>query len=257
MARHVQRGTVIAYHAIGECPRAEDLHNLFVPVDAFRAQMAYLARRRTVVPLESIVGGVPADGHPSVAITFDDAYRNVLTNAGPILARHGFPATVFVATKWIGQRNTWDRPSPCDLAIMTEAELRDAEAMGIDIEAHGHAHIDLSESSYDEALADFEACGRRFSQVLGRRPRYLAYPYLTGSEGARRAARAVGVEAAFSIDVLGEGRYAYERVAITPLDGPRLFALKTSGRYLGWRRSPVLSAAYRLARPVVRRQLRA
>jgi peptidoglycan/xylan/chitin deacetylase (PgdA/CDA1 family) len=47
----------------------------------------------------------------TIAITFDDAYRDVLRNAKPVLADLGIPATVFVVTGKLGSEEGfwWDR----------------------------------------------------------------------------------------------------------------------------------------------------
>ncbi|HWL65709.1 MAG TPA: polysaccharide deacetylase, partial [Actinomycetota bacterium] len=81
------RPVILAYHAIGECPRERDPGNLFVTPAAFERQMSYLARRKKVVSLEQALANPTGDN--VIVITFDDAYRNVLTQAGPILARYG------------------------------------------------------------------------------------------------------------------------------------------------------------------------
>src|SRR5208283_2897694 len=62
-----------------------------------------------------------------------DAYRSVLTLAVPILERYGFPATVFVPTKWIGMRNRWDPPSELPLDIMTAEELLELRDRGFEL----------------------------------------------------------------------------------------------------------------------------
>src|SRR6266436_1055894 len=46
-----------------------------------------------------------------IVITFDDGYRDFYTNAMPILRKHGFAATMFVSTGFIGDERR--RFNPC------------------------------------------------------------------------------------------------------------------------------------------------
>lgn len=245
--------TVIAYHAVGDCPPEDDPHSLWVPTEVFERQMAYLARARDVVPLESLVAGTTT-ARRAVAITFDDGYRSVLTTAVPILRRYGLTGTVFTPTAHIGDQNRWDAPSRRALEIMTEDELREAEANGVSVESHGHQHVDLSAASEEEARADLASSVERLADVVGRPPRLLAFPFRTGSAGARRAAEQLGFAAAFTIDIPHDGQFGWGRVGIAPGDSMALFQAKTSGRYLALRHHPVLAGGYRLLRRVLPRR---
>ncbi|WP_281177556.1 polysaccharide deacetylase family protein [Rubellimicrobium mesophilum] len=72
--------------------------------------MALLAQTRRPVPLRWLTAELRAGRRPpgAVAVTFDDAYRDVLENAQPSLVRHGVPATVFVVSGTIGsERGYW------------------------------------------------------------------------------------------------------------------------------------------------------
>jgi peptidoglycan/xylan/chitin deacetylase (PgdA/CDA1 family) len=223
--------TVLAYHAIGECRSADDPHLLFVSPGSFEAQMEYLARHRRVVSLADAVSESRAPGKPSVAITFDDGYRSVLENAVPILERHGFPATVFVPTAYIGDRNRWDEPLPHPLEIMNTEELRAAEARGLSVESHGHAHIDLSNADVGAAREDLARSVAILDEVTGRQPRFLAYPFTAGSTGAQQAAAQLRFVAAFNIEGRDRGPFARARVPVGRLDPAWLFPVQTSGHY--------------------------
>ncbi len=100
------RVLVLTYH--GVLPPATDAYVNRQCVDArmFDAQLAWLTRTYHVLPLGTIVDAL-ASGTPlppsSVAITFDDGLRNVLTDALPILRAHKAPATLFLCTGFVDQ----------------------------------------------------------------------------------------------------------------------------------------------------------
>ena len=225
-----------------------------MPTEAFAKQMAFLARHRRVVPLNALTEGTLAPGPPAVAITFDDAYRNVLLNGAPILRSYGFVATVFVPTKWIGAGNGWDADKPCfPLEIMDEGELRRAERQGMSIESHGHAHLDYEQASPTVVADDIRLSVDRLSDILGRRPRYLAYPYGGHSDLARTLVQEAGFEDAFLFNEVEGGRFARERVSVDGHEGRLRLRLKTAGGYLARRRSAIGTGAALVVRRTRRR----
>ena len=100
---------VLRYHSVSF--GADYCHsNNAVSARLFDRQMAYLARRYRVVPLDRVVDFVVA-GRPlpprAVAITFDDGYLDNYEAAFPILRRHGLTATFFVATGAVVERRAF------------------------------------------------------------------------------------------------------------------------------------------------------
>ena len=95
-------GIVLLYHRVATA--TSDPHNLCVTPANFAEQMELLARRTVVVPLASMDEAIArSHGTGSVAaITFDDGYADILSQAKPVLERFGLPATAFVATAALG-----------------------------------------------------------------------------------------------------------------------------------------------------------
>lgn len=249
------RSSVLVYHGVGECPSRDKEHQcVCISADTFGQQMAFMARHRRIVGLGDLVRPGRPSGRSAVAITFDDGYENVLTNAAPILRKYGFVATVFVPTKCIGGQNTWDRGSDCfPLELMDKRALQYAERHGISIESHGHAHIDLQHAEPSVVAEDLRLSVDHLNAVLGRRPRYLAYPYGRQSAATRAAAKAAGFEDAFLFDDLAVGRFGRERVSIDGHESTLRLRLKTSGQYLRRRRSPLGMATAAVVRRARRR----
>ncbi|HWM10367.1 MAG TPA: polysaccharide deacetylase family protein [Solirubrobacteraceae bacterium] len=249
-----RRDAVIVYHAIGRVERSAARWNGFIRPERFAAQMSWLAGHRRVVDLDALLEPDASPGPPRVAITFDDGYRSVLEHGVPVLREQGFPATIFVPTKWIGARNTWDAPSDVSHELMSGDELAELARTGFAVESHGHAHIDYARSDPRTVEEDMRASVECLTELLGRPPRYLAYPYGRATAAAAADAARLGLRAAFALDGPLDplGDFAIPRVPIVPADARPLFALKTAGRYLAWRKSAPVRAVYRAARPVVR-----
>jgi peptidoglycan/xylan/chitin deacetylase (PgdA/CDA1 family) len=92
------RAVVLVYHRIGE--RSLDPWHLMIDPEIFSRQMETLARDWSPLSLAELVEGFHGQRLPerAVAVTFDDGYADNLELAAPILAEHGIPATLFVAT---------------------------------------------------------------------------------------------------------------------------------------------------------------
>lgn len=108
----IRGGTILMYHSVADGPESAWVDPRYhVPPARFEEQMSFLARHRRVVSLTELVGAVE-DGRDlpagSVALTFDDGYRDNLTVAAPILEKFGLPATLFLATSYVSRsENQW------------------------------------------------------------------------------------------------------------------------------------------------------
>jgi peptidoglycan/xylan/chitin deacetylase (PgdA/CDA1 family) len=94
---HRQRLPIVVYHRVNDHRRSA----MDIPSERFREQMRYLKANFNVVSLSQIASMIRAGTTPeknSVAVTFDDGYRDNLTRAAPVLRALEMPATVFVAT---------------------------------------------------------------------------------------------------------------------------------------------------------------
>src|SRR5215470_7370800 len=103
--------TIICYHIV-ESPQDPRME---VSRDVFRQQMRYLAMTGyNVIPLRDLyeyAAGKRASLPPNaVVITIDDGWRSTYTEVFPEMKRRGFPFTVFIYPKIIGQTSyamTW------------------------------------------------------------------------------------------------------------------------------------------------------
>jgi len=98
--RKASLSQIFLYHRVND---DADPYLPSLPVQQFRQQMEYVARNFDVVTLDDIAEGrAAAKSKYSVAITFDDGYRDNFTSAFPILKELGLPATIFLATGYVG-----------------------------------------------------------------------------------------------------------------------------------------------------------
>lgn len=102
-----------------------------------------------VMPLDVIVARLlkrKALPDKTVAITFDDAYKNIFTNAYPILKKHNLPFTVFVATDYVTEDSS---------QFLSWNELREMSANGAFIANHTASHTHLLRRQQHETKGDW------------------------------------------------------------------------------------------------------
>ena len=103
---------ILQYHHVS----AETPAVTSISPEKFKAHIeTIITQGYQVMPLTTIVDGLKKGGNlpdKAVAITFDDAYKNIFTHAFPILKKYRLPFTVFVATDYIAESSTqflsWD-----------------------------------------------------------------------------------------------------------------------------------------------------
>jgi peptidoglycan/xylan/chitin deacetylase (PgdA/CDA1 family) len=103
---------VLLYHRVAQA--RSDPWKLCVSPENFHDHLEVLGRYCEFISLTELparlAAGVPPRRTP-VAITFDDGYVDNLRHALPVLKAAGAPATVFLATDWLGRAGGfwWDR----------------------------------------------------------------------------------------------------------------------------------------------------
>ena len=98
---------VLMYHRVIRSLEEQELYvqpGMYILSETLREQLAYLKSNFTVLPLSELVKrretGQKIDG--CCAITYDDGWRDNFLYAFPVLQEFGVPATVFLATAFIG-----------------------------------------------------------------------------------------------------------------------------------------------------------
>jgi peptidoglycan/xylan/chitin deacetylase (PgdA/CDA1 family) len=194
----------LAYHGVADVPLRQDPHGLFVRPQDLRRQIAKLLswgyRLVSFGELARLAAASEAAGH--AALTFDDGLVDNAETLAPLLEEEGVPATVFVVSGWLGRPHgsaPWTR-------IVTETELGELRATGVEIGAHSVSHPDLSTLSYEAALEELSGSKKQLEAVLGGPVDVAAYPYGRANADTVRACRDAGFLAACSATGRGSWR---------------------------------------------------
>lgn len=235
-------GAILCYHNVVRERHASGPSGdpaLHLSVEDFEAQIGWLTRRYSVIPLREMVTRIESGRslRGTAVLTFDDGYRGVGEVALPVLSRLGLPATLFVVAGAPGSDAPfwWDHP---DVAARIDDRRRDhwlstlrgdrarilaaaeataaappsaylpggwasllaASTQGIELGAHSFGHHTLTTLSDEELAADLITCREEIERRTGIRPENFAYPYGLWDARVRAATRRAGYRAAVTLD---------------------------------------------------------
>jgi peptidoglycan/xylan/chitin deacetylase (PgdA/CDA1 family) len=229
---------ILMYHSISKTPKGTFMRSLHVPPRRFAFQMLLLKifgyRGVSISELQLHMASEKPD--KVVGISFDDGYKNNLSNALPILKKLGFTATIYIVSKNIGGSNDWDSIKGAKKQkLLDENDINEWINSGMEIGSHTQNHTDLincsnqiAEKEIIQSKNDLET---RFKIPINN----FCYPYGNFNESIIKIIKKAGYYSA-TTTIRGRSKntnnlFTLPRVQVTHHTLPHLFLLKILTKY--------------------------
>jgi peptidoglycan/xylan/chitin deacetylase (PgdA/CDA1 family) len=235
------RPLILAYHAVDSAwasPLAVSAHSLAAQAATLK-QRGYYGLTLSDAERRRNDGSLP---NRSVVFTFDDGYAST-SLAGAILEKFGYPATVFVVSRYVDEAVpfAWfgvEQEDPTHMVPLGWDDLRELTDRGWEVGSHTVSHPLLT--ALDDATLEHElTCSRdRIVEQLGS-CEAMAYPYGQADTRVAAAAARAGYRTAVTLTgvEVADEPMRRPRVGLVSADlGLRLW-LKLSAPSLAARRS--------------------
>ena len=250
-----EEARVLMYHKVSNLPPEEKVPYCNVPVDAFEAQMKYLAENKIeVLTLKGLGHWLRGERLPGsrkkVVLTFDDGFRDNYLYAYPILKKYRLPATFFVIVGYTGRQDffehlQWDAPALADRAAhpdhwlpMTWEMLNEMEQNGMSIGSHTCSHRSLSTLNRAETAEEVGHSKKILEERLQTEVSSFSYPFgspIYGDfnpateEALKKAGYAVACTTGWGANQMGDNPYTLKRIPIYDHDTLFDFKCKIDG----------------------------
>jgi glycosyltransferase involved in cell wall biosynthesis/peptidoglycan/xylan/chitin deacetylase (PgdA/CDA1 family) len=153
----------------------------------FEQHLTFLLDHYRLVTVRELVQGLgQRNESPLAAITFDDGFRVLMSDALELLEKHSIKVTFFVPTGFIDSGLDPSRAAEYSLrahyyrrplAPMSIDDLRQLQGLGHEIGSHGVSHLGLNAVSRALAASELEKSRAQLTTWLGTAPIGFAYPY--------------------------------------------------------------------------------
>jgi peptidoglycan/xylan/chitin deacetylase (PgdA/CDA1 family) len=196
---------VLMYHSVAT-QAAPGFARFVVAPGEFAAQMDYLGAEgfHPITALD-LARGTAAGCLPArpVVLTFDDAYTDFESAVMPVLQAHGFPATLYVPTAYVGGTASWLlHCSEDQRPILSWQAIRDIAAAGIEVASHSHSHPQLDRIPLRVVKDEVRRSRQLLEDQLGMPIAGFAYPFGYWNRGVRSTVAAAGYSYACAVGEL-------------------------------------------------------
>lgn len=159
---------------------------------AFRHQLQFLRRYGDFISVDQAIAALQSPsgiGGRYFCVTFDDGFRNGLTNAAPVLKDLGVPAAFFLPTKYIGLDldDDWEEIAPFYQRSYTTFdryfeflnwdECRELADAGFTLGSHTLSHARLSSLKREEAALELSQSKQVIEAQLARPCHHFCCPW--------------------------------------------------------------------------------
>lgn len=200
-----ERVVVLMYHRVGTASNDWEAKYCVAP-ECFSEHMHALRdagmRPCGISEFVAWLQGQQALPSGSFVLTFDDGFHGVYEHAAPVLAKLGWPATVFLVSALIGKQDVWcikENPSGKTYPLFGQAEIELMRGQGFSFHSHSRTHADLATLPDDLLRDELEGSRTEMETLLGVPVPYVAYPYGHINDRVLQIAQEAGYEAGFSV----------------------------------------------------------
>jgi peptidoglycan/xylan/chitin deacetylase (PgdA/CDA1 family) len=225
--RLLSRAAILLHHRVNDI--SDD--RLTTNTRAFAGQLLALERYYRVETSSSIVERLRAKRRlepGTVAIHFDDCYRDVYLEAAQLLHAAGMPAAMFIATGFVGTDRVFEHDRtkyPQRFENLRADEISKLLELGFEVGAHTVNHADLGLIDPEEAWREVIESKCELERLSGRDVTLFSFPF--GKEiNIRPQVREIVQRAGFSAMFAASGGFV--RPDSDPFDIPRM---GTNSRY--------------------------
>jgi peptidoglycan/xylan/chitin deacetylase (PgdA/CDA1 family) len=223
---------ILTWHSVGPGSGSYDVAPAAFAqqLDAIRAAGFHTVSLREVLDHQD--SGAPLPDKP-VVLTFDDGTEDHWTTVLPALSARGMKATFFLVPAWLGPDQAHRHVEveggiarPC----LTVAEARALAAAGMELGAHGLAHLRLADLSEEAAREQIAGARRLLAEMLGIPIDVFAYPFNSLRRPHRALVREAGYRAAVAgVDHGGRDRFSLYRAPVVGGTTPEALVSTLSG----------------------------
>ena len=171
------RFKVLTYHSVNSLSR----DTFEITRETFYRQMQHLATGGyNVISLDDALTCIKRKriSAKSIVITFDDGFKDIYENAFPVLARFGFPATVFLVVDAVGAIDNFSYDVPRkDVKILSWQQIKESMSHGIDYGSHTLTHRNMLELSDGDIGQELEISKNIIQKELGTKSIPFSYPF--------------------------------------------------------------------------------
>jgi peptidoglycan/xylan/chitin deacetylase (PgdA/CDA1 family) len=218
--------TILTYHGISNDINPDET---ITPVE-FEKQMQYIKENYKVISLEDAVEYIQTDIEKiagSIAITFDDGYSDNYHNAYPLLKKHRFPATIFLVSNFINDKEG---------KYLSQSQIHEMVDNNISFGSHTISHRILRGLRNEEIIREIRDSKNLLESQLSQRIISFAYPVGTRADFDDAIVKIVKVHKytcacsnVYGMNDENSDTFALKRIGIETTDSFFIFKQKLNG----------------------------
>jgi peptidoglycan/xylan/chitin deacetylase (PgdA/CDA1 family) len=198
--------TVLAYHKVA---KQWEWGLTVVSPKAFRRQISRLAEAGYQgLTLQDYI---KSPSPKKIAITFDDGYENIYTEALPILEEFGFRATVFIIYNYLGRLNHWDANiGGITFRHLDAKQIQKLIEAGWEVGSHGLSHKPFLGAKKEWLRQELQSSKALLERDFNLPVRSFAFPFGYFDKNLLEMCR----EAEYTVALGFRGYTAFEGLAV-------------------------------------------